>query len=291
MKRSMTLLVVLMGSLALTTGAIADDAADVEATAEDAVAAYNTGDVDAMATYWLPEATIFHGPGLPLEGFDKEQIKADLEAGLKYDFQWRDFSVKVYGQTAVSTASLEGTITLPNGTVLQGPWRHSATWVKQDGKWKVAHVHASELLPEVYAAQRLIARAHQAYTDGDLEAALSCYGDNYLRVFRGEGEVGDPTRWFAGGFATKASLRALLAEDFALDNFSYAVDFEFLHTNAQGTSAVVLTIETGSSTVGERSNTWEDVTNLWSLAKIDGGWRIVGSVHHVGEEGKIETSN
>ena len=197
----------------------------------------------------------------------------------------------VYGNIAVSTASLEGTITLPNGTTLHGPWRNSATWVKQEGQWKLAHVHSSELQPEVYAAQRLIARVHQAYTDGDLEAALSCYGDNYLRVFRGEGEVGDPTRWGAGGFETKASLRAWLAEGFALDNYSYAVDFEFLHTNVQGTSAVVLTIETGSSTAGEQSNTWEDVTNLWSLAKIDGGWRIVGSMHGVGEEGKMGSSN
>ena len=292
MKRSMTLLVILMGSLALTTGAIADDAADIKATAEAAATAYNAGDVDAMAAYWLPEATVFHGGDMPLEeGFNKEQVKADLEAGLNYDFQWRDFEVKVYGQTGVSTASLEGTVTFPNGTVVQGPWRHSATWVKQEGKWKVAHVHASFLLPEVHAAQRLIARVHQAYTDGDLEAALSCYGDNYLRVFRGEGEVGDPTRWSAGGFGTKASLRAWLTEDFALDNYSYAVDFEFLHTNVQGTSAVVLTIETGSNTRGEQSGSWEDVTNLWSLAKIGGGWRIVGSMHHVGEKGKIETSN
>ena len=292
MKNWMSIFTVCVVSLILTTVATADDAADIEATAEAAVAAYNAGDADAIATYWLPEATMFSGGLTPLgEAFNKEQVKPQLEAGLKYDFQWRDFEVTVYGQAAVSTATLEGTITWPNGTISHGPWRVSDTWVKQKGQWKIAHAHLSKLLPDVYAAQRLIARVHQAFTDGDARAALSCYGDNYLRVFREEGEVGDPTRWGAGGFQTKGDMRAWIAEYFAIDNYSYAVDFEFLHTNVQGKSAVVLTKETGSTTGGEQSGAWEDVTNLWSLAKIDGEWRIVGSMHGVGEEGKRETSN
>lgn len=282
MKRSEILFAVWVGGMVLTAAATADDVADVKATAEDAVAAYNAGDVDAMASYWLPEATVFHGPGLPLEGFDKEQVKADLEAGLNYDFQWRDFAVKVYGQTALSTASLLGTVTFPNGAMIHGPWRHSATWVKQQGKWKVAHVHVSDLLPGVHAAQRLISRVHQAFRDGDLEAALGCYGESYINTTgKVESSSDDPTRWNAGFFTSRDDWRRVASEFFAPDNYAYTVDVEFLHTDVSETAAVVVTKETGSWTSGEGSNSWEEATNLWLLAKTPGGWEIVASMHHL----------
>ena len=48
MKHWMSIFTVCVGSLVLTTMATADDVADIKATAEDAIAAYNAGDADAM---------------------------------------------------------------------------------------------------------------------------------------------------------------------------------------------------------------------------------------------------
>ena len=288
MKRVMILLTISILSLILASSVIADDAATIKTMGEEAIAAYSAGDVEATAPYWLPDATAFFGGGVPLgEGFNQEEMKAQLEAGLKYDFQLRDVEVKVYGKTAVSTGYLEGTVTLPNGNVAPGPWRISFTWLQKDGQWKTAHLHVSELLPEVHAAQRAVSRAHQAYTDGDIEEALSCYGVTYMTVGgQDETSAGDPTRWNAGWFIpNKDAMRKTLLPFFSADNFSYTCSVEFLHTHISddGATAVVVTKESGSWTAGEQSNSWEDITNLWSLAKQGVGWRIVGSVHQLGD--------
>lgn len=71
-----------MVSLVLTRVAAADDAADMKITAE--AAAYNAGDVDAIATFWLPDTTMFSDNGPLGEAFNKEQVKGQLEAGLNY---------------------------------------------------------------------------------------------------------------------------------------------------------------------------------------------------------------
>ena len=81
----MSILTVCVVSLVLTRVAAADDAADIKITAE-AAAVYNAGDVDAIATFWLPDTTMFSDNGPLGEAFNKEQVKGQLEAGLNYDF-------------------------------------------------------------------------------------------------------------------------------------------------------------------------------------------------------------
>ena len=83
--------------------------------------------------------------------------------------------------------------------LIRGPSR------KVNGKWPIAICLSCNQRSMPPSASLLA--THQAFTDGDLETALSCYGDNYLTLFRGEGDVGDPTRWAAGNFATKESMR------------------------------------------------------------------------------------
>lgn len=49
-------------------------------------------------------------------------------------------------------------------------------------------------------------------------------------------------------------------------------------------AAIVVVKETGEATaVDGKSHVWTNVINLWSLAKIDGRWKITGSMHHIGE--------
>ena len=120
--------------------------ADVRAAAEGLLAAYREGDVDAIARYWFPEGAAFWENGGLLAKFDEARLKAMVERGFKTEMQWRHLDVRVYGGTAVATGYLTGTITLPNGLAEQGSWRDSTVWVKQGGRWKIAHLHISKLL-------------------------------------------------------------------------------------------------------------------------------------------------
>jgi len=52
--------------------------------------------------------------------------------------------VKVYGNTAVSGALFQGSVTLPGGAVASGSWRYSDTRVLDDGTWKVVQYHVSQ---------------------------------------------------------------------------------------------------------------------------------------------------
>jgi ketosteroid isomerase-like protein len=109
------------------------------------IAAYNRGDVDAIAQCMHSEHSQFPDGALLVEGFDKEALKASFDAGLKFDIATRDLSVKIYGSTAVATGYTEGTATLPDGTVNQIRARFTEVWTKQGGKWKRVHIHSSPL--------------------------------------------------------------------------------------------------------------------------------------------------
>ena len=150
MKRLIALLIVLVGGFALTAVAAADDAADIEAAQRAHFAAYNASDADAVAQYVLQERSRFVGDGSLLTvGFDKNELKAAFDAGVKFNRQFRHLDVKVYGNAAVVTGYWTGTINLLDGIIIKGPVRHSAVWIKQGGQWKEAHTHQSPLrLPQ-----------------------------------------------------------------------------------------------------------------------------------------------
>jgi ketosteroid isomerase-like protein len=147
--RGLVVLLAVLGSSGLVVPARADDVADVRQATLAVLSAYTSGDVETIDSHWLPESSIFLGEGqlLAEPGFNKARYQAAFAEGLKFDFQWRHLSVKVYGSTAITTGYFEGTVSLPSGEILQGPWRSSGFWVKKDGKWKLAHVHNSYLLP------------------------------------------------------------------------------------------------------------------------------------------------
>ena len=149
MRQLIAILMLLVGSLVLTSATKADDAADIKAAQQAHFAAYNASDADAVAQYVLSELSRFVGDGgLLTEGFDKNSLKAAFDVGLKFNRQLRHLDVKVYGNAAVVTGYWTGTITFPDGTTVKGPVRHSAVWIKQGGQWKLAHRHNSDLITE-----------------------------------------------------------------------------------------------------------------------------------------------
>ena len=145
MRQLIAILMLLVGSLVLTTEAKADDVDDVKAAVLAVDDAYNRGDVDAIAQYMHSEHSRFPAAGLLAEGFSKEGLKAAFDAGLKLDITARHLDVKIYGNTAVATGYIEGSITSQDGTIDQTTLRFTEVWIKQGGKWKRVHIHSSPL--------------------------------------------------------------------------------------------------------------------------------------------------
>ena len=149
MKALTTLLVV---GMFLTTGAMADDRDDVKAEVQSIHAALNAGNASAVVQHYLPERTAFLG-GVLLRRFDSlEEQRADLQArfesGVKYNRQVRHLEVRVYGNTAVATGYVVGTVTQPDGTTNQVNAKNTSVSIKQGGQWKQVHVHSSPLIPQ-----------------------------------------------------------------------------------------------------------------------------------------------
>ncbi len=148
MKVVTTLLVV---GMFLTTVAIADDVDDVKAAVQSYVAALNAGDVGALARLQAAASTNYGAGGGLLATFDsleerRNSFQATVDAGVKLNFQARHSDVRVYGNsTAVTTSYGVGTITQPNGTVVQFNNRITRVLVKQGGQWKQVHRHISPL--------------------------------------------------------------------------------------------------------------------------------------------------
>ena len=113
MKSLLTTLVVI--GLFLTTATLADDADDVRAAVMDARAQENAGNVDGYFKYHDPQFTIFPPTsGLLTEAPTKEVTQARFDAGMKLDMQIRNFDIKVYGDTAITTYYSVGLVQRPS---------------------------------------------------------------------------------------------------------------------------------------------------------------------------------
>ena len=151
MKRLIAILMVFLGGMVVTTVAVADDVDDIKKATLDHYAAHNAGDVDAFMQHHLSERNTFSpGGGLLRESNSledqKNSLKALFDAGFKTNLQPRHLAVKVYGNTAVVTCYVVGTVTSTDGTTQQVTGRRSAVLIKQGGKWKEAHTHHSPLI-------------------------------------------------------------------------------------------------------------------------------------------------
>jgi ketosteroid isomerase-like protein len=162
MKQINTLLVVFAVGMLLTTAASADDADDVKAAVRQHTANTNTGNVDGFVDQHLPGHSAFGPTGTPrgrsysIEE-ERKRVQAAFDAARQRDpsrtsvrnfsqVEVKDLEVRVYGIAAIATAYLSGINTFPDGTSKPLTLRLTSVWVKQDdGQWKEAHDHLSEL--------------------------------------------------------------------------------------------------------------------------------------------------
>ena len=146
---------VLLCFAAMTTAAVANEIEDIKASAIGHFTTQNAGDIEGWALYHTAEHTGFAaGGGELIESNSREQLMGRLKPrmgeGLKTNYEFRDLKVKVYGNAAVVTGYVVGTLTQPDGTVQQVNNRRTAVLVKEEGRWREAHAHnsARTILPQ-----------------------------------------------------------------------------------------------------------------------------------------------
>jgi CubicO group peptidase (beta-lactamase class C family) len=121
--------------------------AEVKAAVMDIIAGFNSGNVDQIEHRLAPQQNRFYGAGGVLIPFiDSSELRSVFQAGFKIKLEAYNLEVAVYGDSAIATFFTRSTITPSNGPQrIDGPWRNSIFWNKQDGIWKLVHMHQSPL--------------------------------------------------------------------------------------------------------------------------------------------------
>jgi len=108
---------------------------------------YNSGNVEQIERFLAPQQNNFPIEGGFLTSFvNAAELREAIKAGFKLNFQVYNLEAAVFGNTALTTSIIRGTITRPNTPLRHhGPSRMSIVWNKQNGGWKLVHVHESLL--------------------------------------------------------------------------------------------------------------------------------------------------
>jgi ketosteroid isomerase-like protein len=153
MKVFITTLTLLLAGMFLTAPVLADDAGDVKAAFLSHFTMLRTHDSQSMAQNYMPDYTNFgRGGGLLIRTATPEEMGKARQAvfdSVNITLQPRNVEVQVYGNAAVVTAYLVGSITPPNGETIRVNDRRTGVWTKQGGTWKEVHMHQSPIrLPQ-----------------------------------------------------------------------------------------------------------------------------------------------
>ncbi len=129
----------------LAFGTAAAQEAEVRAAVSATLAALVARDVPAFANFYHNDTRgFFVDRTSMIEGFSSLAVRAAFATGLRVNVVMNDLDVRVYGNTAVSRAIFQGSVTLPLGAVASGTWRYSETRVLDEGTWKVVQYHVSQ---------------------------------------------------------------------------------------------------------------------------------------------------
>ena len=104
-------------------------------------------DVVALDRMLADGWTVVHGDGTINT---KAEYLADLKSGArKFDggVEISDFSVRVYGDTAIAAGKSESKVTI-NGQPQGGSLRFTRVYVKRDGRWIMIATHATRRVPQ-----------------------------------------------------------------------------------------------------------------------------------------------
>src|SRR5687768_9208915 len=120
---------------------------EVKAAVMDIIAGFNSGNVDQIERRLALRQNRFQGEGGFLTSFiDATELRSAFQAGFKLNFEVHNLEAAVYGDSAIATFFMGGTITPPNATPrTEGPWRSSFVFNRQDGIWKLVHSHQSAM--------------------------------------------------------------------------------------------------------------------------------------------------
>ena len=154
MKRSIFIIKLLILSIFLANFSIASDAGDVKKVIKDFYKALNEADAHGYAKSILPQANWFPRNSGLLKPLIREAITSQdvqnrmqsvFDSGVKWNMTIQHLDVEVYGNSAVATYYVSGSLIFPNEDVSRGIFRVSAVCIKQVGDWKIVHLHISPL--------------------------------------------------------------------------------------------------------------------------------------------------
>ena len=130
----------------LDGGSLSAQEAGVRADVSETLSALGARDAVAFTNFFHDDVRGFFVDGSSMiEGLNILAVRAAYLAGLRTNLEMRDLNVRVYGNTAVTGALLEGSVTLPGGAVASGTWRYSDTRVLDEGTWKIVQYHISQI--------------------------------------------------------------------------------------------------------------------------------------------------
>ena len=128
---------------------MATGAEDVREVMDLAFDLYNQKNVEQFLECFAPDFSNFYiDNSLLSEGrIDADALRALYDGGMTPVIDQRHMTVRMFGDTALVTGYVTGSITGPEGVKAQGPWRFTALLVKASGPWQIVHNHWSPLAP------------------------------------------------------------------------------------------------------------------------------------------------
>ncbi len=153
MRKVIAVLSVVACGLLVAAASVADNVADIKSTMEKHFVTFKAGDAAGHVAHHMAGNSSFQPDGGALiinDSLEEEtvELQASFDEGYKFDFQLVDLDIAVYGDAAVVTSLLTGTVTIPDGTTEEVKNRRTAVVVRDGGEWKEVHTHISEYVEE-----------------------------------------------------------------------------------------------------------------------------------------------
>jgi len=151
--KKLDLMIILGLILTAPMSAMADDVADIKSAMEKHFVTFAAGDAAAHIAHHMAGSSSFDLEGGALAVYDSleeetAELQASFDEGYKYDFKLVDLDVAVYGDMAVVTSLLTGTVTTPDGKPEKVKNRRTAVVVRDGSDWKEVHSHISAYVEE-----------------------------------------------------------------------------------------------------------------------------------------------
>ena len=118
-------------------------AEQIESLSDQGREAALKGDTSFLENYTTDDYTTVAGVGAVMS--KSEAIQLRKSGDIKYSaIEVSDKKVRVYGNSAVLTATADTKATLKNNDI-SGKYRIVQVWVKEGGKWKIAHMQSTKV--------------------------------------------------------------------------------------------------------------------------------------------------